>query len=264
MLEATQNENRTHQCLFTRPQWLILLAFLLGMVCPCSSAPSHGNVTQLVRKGKLVYHNNFDCDQELGKEWLQRHDTRWKISGGVLLGQEATKEDQQRKINNGARRVHSGFTPRLFYQYAPRDFVSSFRIRFIGGGPPSGLHPHIEWGHHLLRIYWDEEVDLSDEPYGKESAPVAVSMPAVGAIVQTQTWEKLNKDSPAVVLSWCQLNGGHKIGGRGEKYYRNAYDAYKAARIGEKALYIVSPKAGHEYDLYHLNEILDFFDKHCK
>ena len=40
--------------------------------------------------------------------------------------------------------------------------------------------------------------------------------------------------------------------------------AKRMIEIGNKALYLISPLAGHEYDVYHLNEIMAFFDKYCK
>jgi len=41
-------------------------------------------------------------------------------------------------------------------------------------------------------------------------------------------------------------------------------EAYRKAGLAERCLYFSSPMAGHEYDVYHLNEIMEFFDKYCK
>jgi len=41
-------------------------------------------------------------------------------------------------------------------------------------------------------------------------------------------------------------------------------DKYLAAGLKDKLLYIDEPIAGHEYNVYHLNTIMDFFDKFCK
>ena len=91
-----------------------------------------------------------------------------------------------------------------------------------------------------------------------------VCMPDVGALGGPKDWKTLDNSSPAVVLSWCQLNGKHRVGSKNAGIYRKARDAYGAAGISDKCLYLVSPLAGHEYDVYHLNEIMAFFDKHCK
>ena len=39
--------------------------------------------------------------------------------------------------------------------------------------------------------------------------------------------------------------------------------AYEKAGLSDKCLYFPSPLAGHEYDVYHLSEIMAFFDQHC-
>ena len=46
--------------------------------------------------------------------------------------------------------------------------------------------------------------------------------------------------------------------------HRAIRHAYRKARLDHSCLYFSSPKAGHEYDVYHLNEIIEFFDKSCK
>ncbi|MFP6906976.1 MAG: hypothetical protein VCG02_17280 [Verrucomicrobiota bacterium] len=110
----------------------------------------------------------------------------------------------------------------------------------------------------------NQKTDADLEPYGAETSRVEVCMPAVGALGGPEDWKTLGKSSPAAVLSWCQLNRKHRVGSENAGVYRKARDAYEAAGIGEKCLYLVSPLAGHEYDVYHLNEIMAFFDKHCK
>lgn len=102
--------------------------------------------------------------------------------------------------------------------------------------------------------------DVDKEPYGNESSRVLVCMPAVGRYDRT-VWENLDEDSPVLVLSWCHLNGDGKSNGDEQRSIR---EAYKKAGIADKCLYLSSPMAGHEYDIYHLTEIMEFFDKHCK
>ena len=41
-------------------------------------------------------------------------------------------------------------------------------------------------------------------------------------------------------------------------------EAYRKAGLAKKCRYFSSPMAGHEYDVYHLNEIMEFIDKYCK
>jgi len=110
----------------------------------------------------------------------------------------------------------------------------------------------------------NQKTDANQEPYGTETSLVEVCMPAVGALGGPKDWKTLDKISPAAVLVWCQLNRKHRVGSENAGVYRKARDAYEAAGIGNKALYLISPLAGHEYDVYHLNEIMAFFDKHCK
>ena len=78
--------------------------------------------------------------------------------------------------------------------------------------------------------------------------------------IPKSVWENLDKNSPALVLSWCHLNNRKHDGGQ----HRAIRETYGKAGLGDKGLYFSSPKAGREYDLYHLNEIMTFFDKFCK
>jgi len=66
--------------------------------------------------------------------------------------------------------------------------------------------------------------------------------------------------TPALVLSWCHLNNRKYNGDQ----HRAIHEAYKKAGLADRCLYFSSPKAGHEYDVYHVNEIMKFFDKYCK
>jgi hypothetical protein len=93
-----------------------------------------------------------------------------------------------------------------------------------------------------------------------EGKQIAVCMPAVGGY-PSAIWKNLNKDATPLVLSWCHLNGKGKD--RGDAH-RTIQSAYAKADIADKCLYFSSPLAGHEYDLYHLNKIILFFDKYCK
>ena len=95
-------------------------------------------------------------------------------------------------------------------------------------------------------------------PYGKASNHVDVCMPVV--CDYTDVWKKLDVNSTPILLSWCELND---LKDKGD-LHRAIYDAYQKAGIGERCLYLPSPLAGHEYDVYHLNEIMNFFDKYCK
>lgn len=100
----------------------------------------------------------------------------------------------------------------------------------------------------------------SDSMHGKDLSRVDVCMPAVGNYPDT-VLENLDKNSPALVLSWCHLNGGGKSNG---DEHRAIQAAYANAGLSDKCLYFSSPKAGHEYDVYHLNQIIEFFDRFCK
>ncbi len=106
----------------------------------------------------------------------------------------------------------------------------------------------------------EHQIDMEKEPYGNESNRVQVAMPAVGRYPES-TWKNLDESSPALVLSWNHLNGGGKSNGH---EHRTIQAAYEKAEIPDKCLYFSSPLAGHEYNVYHLNEIMAFFDQHCK
>ena len=86
-----------------------------------------------------------------------------------------------------------------------------------------------------------------------------VCMPVVGDVASTY-WNNLSINSPAVVLSFNELN---TVAPNGPQLLA-ASEAYKKAGYGDKCLYFSSPLAGHEYDMYHLNEIMKHFDKFCK
>ena len=105
----------------------------------------------------------------------------------------------------------------------------------------------------------NQKCDADDEPYGKESNQVEVCMPAVGEYPKS-VYENLDKNSPALLLSWNPLNDPKDTG----DLHRSISEAYKKAGIEDKCLYLSSPLAGHEYDVYHLNEIMSFFDRFCK
>ena len=114
-----------------------------------------------------------------------------------------------------------------------------------------------------LRCYTDSNFkprksDVDNLPYGKASNRVQVCMPVVGDY--TNVWKSLDINSPALVLSWCALND---VKDKGD-LHRTINDAYTQAGLGEKCLYLPSSLAGHEYDVYHLNEIMAYFDKYCK
>jgi hypothetical protein len=104
-----------------------------------------------------------------------------------------------------------------------------------------------------------QEINVDKEPYGKQSSRVQVCMPAVGGY-PSAVWEDLDKNSPALILSWCHLDNRKYNGDQ----HRTIRDAYKKTGLAYKCLYFSSPLAGHEYDVYHLNEVMKFFDKHCK
>ncbi len=105
----------------------------------------------------------------------------------------------------------------------------------------------------------NQKSNVDAEPYGNESSRVQVCMPAVGGYPK-EVFENLDEDSTPLILSWCHLNNRKYHG----EQHRAIHDSYKKAGLADKCLYFSSPLAGHEYDVYHLNEIMGFFDKFCK
>ena len=103
-----------------------------------------------------------------------------------------------------------------------------------------------------------QKSEVDDLPYGKASNRVQVCMPVAGEF--SNFGKSLDANSPALVLSWCALNDAKDKG----DIQRAINAAYQKAGFGEKCLYLPSLSAGHEYDVYHLNEIMAYFDKYCK
>ncbi|MBD3675916.1 MAG: hypothetical protein HUJ26_20600 [Planctomycetaceae bacterium] len=113
------------------------------------------------------------------------------------------------------------------------------------------------------------ETEIDSEPYGKESNKVSITMPAVPAALRLDerqwenypSWEHLHEDTPAIVLTWNHQN---RDGDDDGSIYREVRDAYVRQGMGNKFFYKEVPQAGHEYDVYHLNEIMAFWDRFCK
>ena len=96
-----------------------------------------------------------------------------------------------------------------------------------------------------------KQLEIDTLSYGKAPNHVNVCMPVVGDVASTY-WNNLSINSPAVVLSFNELN---TVAPNGPQLLA-ASEAYKKAGYGDKCLYFSSPLAGHEYDMYHLNEIM--------
>jgi len=107
-----------------------------------------------------------------------------------------------------------------------------------------------------------EAIPVDQEPYGWASGRVEVCMPCVPqpGTMDERYLDTLDHDSPAIVWTWNHLNNT-KLDG---SWHRMVRDAYTKAGIGARCLYFSTPEAGHEYDIYHLNEIMEFYDAHCK
>ena len=138
-------------------QVLLAIGLLSSLATPIRGKDQNTLKPLMVEKGKLVYQNTFEKSGPPDKRWRASQGTRWEIVDGVLLGIPATEERQKEKVEKGLVGFKTGTTPKIWFHDAPKDFVSSLRIRFTGGGPPTKLHPHIEWGHHLLRVYFGEK-----------------------------------------------------------------------------------------------------------
>ena len=106
----------------------------------------------------------------------------------------------------------------------------------------------------------DQKTPVDLEPYGNEPSDVSVCMPAIGYFGNEKIWDNLDENSTPFVLTWGHKNGYGFQGPALEKLR----DKYLAAGLKDKLLYIDEPIAGHEYNVYHLNAIMDFFDKLCK
>ena len=106
----------------------------------------------------------------------------------------------------------------------------------------------------------DQKTPVDLEPYGDQPSDVSVCMPAIGYFGNEKIWDNLDENSTPFVLTWGHKNG---YGFQGPAL-EELRDKYLAAGLKDKLLYIDEPIAGHEYNVYHLNAIMDFFDKFCK
>lgn len=100
----------------------------------------------MVKKGSLVYENDFSEDGEIDKVvWNKRQNTRWDVKNGVMHGIESTKEYQDSKKD------HKGTEPRLNIKNTPENFVIEFEITFKDGVETT-RSPFVEFGHHFARV----------------------------------------------------------------------------------------------------------------
>ncbi|MCB1119930.1 MAG: hypothetical protein KJT03_00150 [Verrucomicrobiae bacterium] len=106
---------------------------------------------RMVELDQLVLAEDFNQPAPLdNKKWQPRQHTRWSIEDGVLRGIPSTQEYQ------ASRKDHQGFEPRLSIPSCPQEFAIEFSIRFVKG-EQTPLCPFIEFGHHVGRIYWNED-----------------------------------------------------------------------------------------------------------
>jgi adenine-specific DNA methylase len=70
----------------------------------------------------------------------------------------------------------------------------------------------------------------------------------------------VDRSTAHLVLTYAHLNT-YGLNGTQVEQLR---DDYLAAGLQDKLLYIDEPLAGHEYNVYHLKEIMAFFDRFCK
>lgn len=124
---------------------LIAVATLVG----CTARAQAPNPV-LAIPNQIVLQENFDPPRPLSKQtWLQRQGTRWTMENGVLRGKQSSPEYQ------AARQHHLGHEPRLSVPATPKDFIASFKIRFIDGHE-TAITPFIEFDHHVCRVRFSQ------------------------------------------------------------------------------------------------------------
>lgn len=100
---------------------------------------------------QIVLQADFSKAVTLPKNvWLPRQGTRWNVEDGVLRGRQSSTKYQ------AARQDHFGYEPRISVPATPRDFIASFRIRFIGGSETK-IAPFIEFDHHVCRVRFSQD-----------------------------------------------------------------------------------------------------------
>ena len=119
--------------------------------CLTCTARAQSPTPVLAIPNQIVLNENFDKPIQLPKKtWLQRQGTRWAVEGGVLRGKQSSPEYQ------AAKQDHFGYEPRLSVSATPKDFVVSFKIRFVGGRE-TAITPFIEFDHHVCRVRFSQK-----------------------------------------------------------------------------------------------------------
>ncbi|MEO0413860.1 MAG: hypothetical protein AAF226_02780 [Verrucomicrobiota bacterium] len=127
---------------------ICLFIAALGFV-PCSYADEE-LAPLMVKKASKFYESNFDSEGPINKKlWKPMQATQWSVEGGVLLGQESTKENQAAKSH------HRGLEPRVAMPSLPQDFCMSFSVSF-DGGEETPIAPFVEFNHHVTRVKFSE------------------------------------------------------------------------------------------------------------
>ena len=128
-------------------RYFLSFAILFSLLSNASFAEEPASLKPFMAvPNKVVFQSDFSKAKKLDKDELMiRQGTRWEIADGVLKGQESSKEYQ------AAREHHYGYEPRLSVPVTPKESITSFSFRFIGGEEGSVV-PFIEFGHHHARI----------------------------------------------------------------------------------------------------------------
>jgi hypothetical protein len=125
----------------------ILIAAATFIACTTQSQPPK---PMLAIPNQIVLQADFDQAMPLPKKtWLQRQGTRWVVTDGVLRGKQSSPEYQ------AAKQDHFGYEPRLSISATPKDFIASFKIRFMGGHE-TAITPFIEFDHHVCRVRFSQ------------------------------------------------------------------------------------------------------------
>lgn len=126
---------------------LLLIAVVMCLACAVrAQAPK----PLLAIPNQIVLQEKFDQPMPLPKKtWLQRQGTRWAVEDGVLRGKQSSPEYQ------AAKQDHFGYEPRLSVSATPKDFMLSFKIRFLGGHE-TAITPFIEFDHHVCRVRFSQ------------------------------------------------------------------------------------------------------------
>ncbi len=113
----------------------IMLLVLIGCCGSLYAGLPDAPKPVLVEKGKLIYSADFS-DGRVPAEWKAGSHTQWNVVDGVLVGNPAPKEYQEKRKSRGQK--HTGGTPSSSVMVPLKDGI--VQLSFMISGKMNGAH----------------------------------------------------------------------------------------------------------------------------